>query len=79
MSISATSGTPAATDVSFTDRAMVVSLADGRTISVPIDWFPRLKNATIEQRLHWRLIGHGIGIAWDEIDEDISVSRLLHT
>jgi len=54
-----------------------VDLADGRTISVPLTWFPRLAHATPEERNRWRLIGKGEGIHWEEIDEDVSVEGLL--
>lgn len=66
-----------AMDVHFTDDAMLVMLSDGREISVPLEWFPRLRDATPEQRKKWRLIARGIGMHWDEIDEDISVTTLL--
>jgi hypothetical protein len=66
-----------ATDVRFTDDAMQVSLSDGREISAPLEWFTRLRKATPEQRSKWRFIARGIGIHWDEIDEDIAVTTLL--
>lgn len=66
-----------AVDVRFTDDAMIVVLSDGREISVPLEWFPRLRNATPEQRKNWRFIAKGIGLRWEEIDEDIGVSTLL--
>jgi Protein of unknown function (DUF2442) len=50
---------------------------EGRSLSVPLEWFPRLRDATPEQRRHWQLIGPGFGIRWPEIDEDISVAGLL--
>ena len=68
---------PLAVDVSFTESALHVSLADGREISVPLAWSPRLLAATPEQRNQWRLIGGGVGIHWEAIDEDISVESLL--
>jgi hypothetical protein len=68
-----------ATAVAFTNDSLSVTLEDGRRISVPIVWFPKLAEATEEQPRHWRLIGHGIGIAWDELDEDISVEGLMAT
>jgi hypothetical protein len=68
---------PLAVDVSFTTDALRVVLADGRVISAPLEWFRRLRNASDEQRKKWRLIGRGIGIHWEEIDEDISVESLL--
>ena len=66
-----------ATDVHFSEDAMCVSLSDGREVSVPMEWFPRLRNATSAQRRKWRLIGRGIGVHWEEIDEDIAVTTLL--
>ena len=66
-----------ATDVYFADKHVHVRLTDGREISAPLEWFPRLQGATDEQRQHWELIGRGVGIHWEEIDEDISVSGLL--
>ena len=67
-----------AVNVRFTEDAMLVSLSDGREVSVPLEWFPRLRNATQEQRNKWRFIARGIGIHWEEIDEDIAVTTLLH-
>jgi len=54
-----------------------VLLTDGREISTPLEWFPKLRNATAEQRAHWTLIGKGVGIHWDDLDEDLSVAGLL--
>jgi hypothetical protein len=68
---------PFAVDVSFTTDDLVVRLADGRQVSVPLAWFPRLQRATAEQRNNWKLIGQGIGIHWPTIDEDISVATVL--
>jgi hypothetical protein len=71
---------PLAVDVSCTDDSLHVVLADGREISIPLVWSPRLRKATPEQRKEWRLIGGGIGILgihWEAIDEDISVQGLL--
>lgn len=68
---------PMATNVWFDSDMMHLRLLDGREISIPIEWFPRLRDATDEQRKNWRLIGRGIGIHWEELDEDISVSGLL--
>ncbi|MBI3076087.1 MAG: DUF2442 domain-containing protein [Deltaproteobacteria bacterium] len=67
-----------AVDVSCADDTLSVVLSDGRTISVPLAWFPRLLEATARQRAEWELIGGGIGIHWESIDEDISVASLLH-
>ncbi len=63
--------------VRITDRDLVVTLADGRTLSVPLDWYPRLLNASPEQRNDWELIGRGAAISWPQIDEDLSVAGLL--
>ena len=70
---------PLALDVVCTDDALRVVLADGREISVPLIWFPRLHKATPEQRKEWRLIGGGIGIHWESVDEDISIESLLRS
>jgi hypothetical protein len=66
-----------AESVSFDDHTLVVQLSDGRAIIAPLEWFPRLRNATDEQRVNWRLIGNGVGIHWPDVDEDISVEGLL--
>jgi hypothetical protein len=66
-----------ATNVQFDADKMRVQLSDGREIAIPLEWFPSLRNATDEQRNKWRLIGHGAGIHWKELDEDISVEGLL--
>lgn len=70
---------PLATDVSFTEDALHVVLADGREVSAPLQWFPRLLRATPDQRTQWELIGDGIGIHWPLIDEDVEVECLLAT
>ena len=69
---------PKAEDVKITDDTLSVDLSDGRTISVPLEWFPRLVHATLEERNNWRLIGKGHGIHWEDIDEDISVKQANH-
>ncbi|MBI2816476.1 MAG: DUF2442 domain-containing protein [Acidobacteria bacterium] len=66
-----------AVDVSCSDDALTVVLDDGRTVSAPLVWFPRLLNATPKQRKDWEFIGGGIGIHWEAIDEDISIASLL--
>jgi hypothetical protein len=66
-----------AMDVEVTAETLEVALTDGRRVSAPLEWFPRLRDASEKQRANWRLIGPGIGIHWDEIDEDVSVRRLL--
>jgi Protein of unknown function (DUF2442) len=64
-------------DVRFEDERLIVDLADGRTIAVPIAWYPRLAEATPEQRGNWEVAGAGYGIHWPEIDEDLSTEGLL--
>lgn len=66
-----------AVEVWFDSHMMHVRLLDGREISVPVEWFPRLRDATEQQRKQWRLIGKGVGIHWEDIDKDISVAALL--
>ncbi len=66
-----------AQNVQVTDDALTVDLSDGRTVSVPLAWFPRLLRGTPEERNKWRLIGDGEGIHWPELDEDISVENLI--
>ena len=63
--------------VSLTGDALVVALVDGRTITVPLTWYPRLAHGTPAERANWRLIGEGEGIHWPDVDEDISVEGLL--
>jgi hypothetical protein len=68
---------PMAENVTITEDTLSVDLSDGRTISVPLAWFPRLLESTPDERNNWRLIGRGHGIHWEDIDEDISVEGLL--
>jgi hypothetical protein len=68
---------PKAREVAVSDDELSVSLADGRKISVPLAWFPRLLHATADQRRNFELLGEGEGIHWPEIDEDLSVAGLL--
>ena len=67
----------AASTIKVTDDEIIVSLVDGRVISVPITWYPRLSHGTIEERNQYELMGRGTGIHWPLLDEDISVSGLL--
>jgi hypothetical protein len=64
-------------DVHFTEDTLSVDLIDGRTITVPLVWYPRLLHATIEQRMNWQIAGGGYGIHWPDIDEDLSTEGLL--
>jgi hypothetical protein len=64
-------------EVDLTDDTLSVALVDGRTISVPLTWYPRLLNATVEQRRNWQIAGGGYGIHWPDIDEDLNTEGLL--
>lgn len=64
-------------DAEVSEYILRVALSDGRVISVPVEWYPRLVHATQQERCIWRLIGGGLGIRWQDIDEDISVRSLL--
>jgi hypothetical protein len=66
-----------AVDVVIDDRELHVRMKDGRTISAPLDWFPRLAGASSADRADWRLIGAGEGVHWRRLDEDVSISALL--
>lgn len=68
---------PAATAVVVSDDTLTVDLSDGRTLSVPLGWYPRLLYGSAAERQRWQLIGQGVGIHWPELDEDISVEGLL--
>lgn len=68
---------PEAETVSVSEDTLTAELSDGRTISVPLTWYPRLIHGTIKERNNWRLIGGGQGIHWPDLDEDISVESLL--
>ncbi len=68
---------PFAEDVTVSDDTLRVDMSDGRSISVPLAWYPRLLHATPAERKLWRLIGRGLGIHWTDLDEDISVECLL--
>lgn len=68
---------PDVIDVRVSDDTLSAELSDGRTISVPLDWYPRLTHATVAERTNWRIIGRGHGIHWEDLDEDVSVEGLL--
>jgi hypothetical protein len=68
---------PAAIDVEVSEDTLTVHLADGRSIAVPVIWYPRLADGTPQERARWELIGSGHGIHWPELDEHISVEALL--
>ena len=75
--LSGAAETAAAKNVRVTDRALVVELRDGRVVSVPVAWYPRLAEGSPGERRRWELLGPGIGIHWPDLDEDISVDGLL--
>ena len=79
MSSSAIKVEPRAVEISHTADALRVRLADGRELTVPLEWFPRLRAASADQLRNYRLIGDGVGIHWPDLDEDISVEGLLAT
>jgi hypothetical protein len=68
---------PDAVNVKTTDEALIVELNDGRVLSVPLSWYPRLLHASKKERNNWHFIGKGQGIHWDDLDEDVSVENLL--
>lgn len=63
--------------VTLTDGTLSADLSDGRTIAVPLAWYPRLLNASVEERNDWRFIADGAGIHWNQLDEDISIKNLI--
>lgn len=77
MSTSAIKVEPLVVKVTCSADALRAVLADRREISVPLAWFPRLRDATVEQRRNWRLIGGRVGIHWPDVDEDISAASLV--
>jgi hypothetical protein len=66
-----------AQNVVISDEALTVDLTDGRTLSVPLAWYPRLSHGTPDERNHWEFIGDGEGIHWPDLDEDLSIEGLL--
>ncbi|MGE5158108.1 MAG: DUF2442 domain-containing protein [Gemmatimonas sp.] len=77
MSSSVVEAVPRAQDVLVTEDELTVSLVDGRRVSVPLAWFPRLLHASPVQRSNWQLLGDGEGIHWPDVDEDLSVAGIL--
>ncbi len=65
-------------DVTFTRREMTVHFADGRKVTAPLAWYPRLQSAAPKQRKHWKVLGKNRGIHWPEVDEDLSIEGILH-
>ena len=68
---------PAVTAVAVTDAVVQFDLSDGRSVSAPLAWYPRLAHGTPAERAHWRLVGRGAGVHWPDLDEDISVEGVL--
>jgi hypothetical protein len=68
---------PLAKQVTVSDRQLIVDLSDGRVLSVPLEWYPRLLHGRPDERANWALIGEGDGIHWPDLDEDLSVEALL--
>lgn len=66
-----------AQEITINENSLTVDFLDGRTITVPLEWYPRLLYGTTEERNNWRLIGKGEGIHWSDLDEDISIENLL--
>jgi Protein of unknown function (DUF2442) len=79
MTILAATLDPRVADVRVTDAALIVALRDGREITAPLSWFPRLQSASKEDRAHWEASAAGYGIHWPDIDEDLSVEGLLRS
>ncbi len=77
MGILAPSADERVKDVRVTEETLSVDLMDGRTITVPLAWYPRLSTATAEQRAHWQVCGGGYGIHWPDVNEDLSTEGLL--
>ena len=77
MSFSASAADECVLGVEFTDYALSVSLRDGRIITVPVAWYPRLLDATPAQRKNWKIAGGGYGIHWPDLDEDISARGMF--
>ena len=69
--------TPLIEDVTVSSDTLSVELSDGRSISVPLAWYPRLSHASSPERKRWRFVGRGAGIHWEDLDEDISVENLI--
>lgn len=68
---------PVAIDIQLTEEKLVIELEDGRSISIPLAWYPRLAHATNEERAHWEFLGNGYAIEWPDLDEHIGVEGLL--
>ena len=69
---------PKAVEVWFEEKKLLVRIEDGREIAVPLEWFPKLRDATPRELNNWSFIGNGVGIHWEDLDEDLSIEGLLH-
>ena len=77
MNISIQNKSKCASNISFSDTKMLIFFIDGRELAVPLEWFPRLRNASLNELKNWRFIGDGEGIHWVDLDEDILIENLL--
>jgi hypothetical protein len=77
MSSSVVEANPLARDVAVSADELTISLVDGRRISVPLAWYPRLLHASADELAHWEILGNGVGIRWPDLDEDLSVAGIL--
>jgi Protein of unknown function (DUF2442) len=68
---------PSVADVCTGPRRLCFHLSDGRTVSAPIDWFPRLVHGSVRERRNWKIVGAGFGVHWPDLDEDVSVENML--
>jgi hypothetical protein len=68
---------PLAANVTVTDERLIVELSDGRSMTVPLEWYPRLMHGSLEERRHWQLLGEGYAIEWPDLDEHIGIEGLL--
>jgi hypothetical protein len=68
---------PLATQIEITDEKLIVNLVDGRSLIIPLSWYPRLLHATQKERENWEILGDGYAIAWDDLDEHIGIEGLL--
>jgi hypothetical protein len=68
---------PVITNIAVNEKSLIINLDDGRSISVPLEWYPRLVHASVQERNHWQLLGNGYAIEWPDLDEHIGIEGLL--